>query len=63
MVWGQVPWLDSFSMKSRSAVFQESISFLNMFTKYNIWFTESSLFSLSKSQPDYVVLLDLQKHL
>ena len=63
MAWGQVSWLDSFSVKSKSAVFQESKSFFNMFTKYNIWFTESSSFSLSESQPDYVVLLGLQKHL
>ena len=58
-----VSWLDSFSVKSKSAVFQESKSFFNMFTKYNIWFTESTLFSLSESQRDFVALLGLQKHL
>ena len=63
MALGPVSWIDVFSVKSKGTIFQERTSLFYMFTKYNIWFTESSLFSHSQGQPDFVSLLGLQKHL
>lgn len=31
---GQAPWRDSFSVKSKGTIVQESTSFISMFTKY-----------------------------
>lgn len=49
---GQVPWGDFLCEKQRYHCSRKHKPYFYMFTKYNTWFTESSLFDYSQSPPD-----------